>query len=89
MGKTYLIGEKSLAVDQYHNGMSLGDDMSMYQGLDYDTARWAGADSKEDVAPTRDPRSSGGDPKLGAWRHASSGAPTSVRSNVPAVPASR
>lgn len=40
---TYLIGEKSLTRQDAKSGKSDGDNLSMYQGYDFDVIRWAGA----------------------------------------------
>src|SRR5258708_10086117 len=46
--KTYLLGEKSLQPQQYDPSTlsnptrNWGDDQSMYQGYDFDSARWCG-----------------------------------------------
>ena len=42
--KTYMLGEKYLSPDAYENGMSMGDDNSVYSGHDWDTCRWAHPD---------------------------------------------
>ena len=48
MSKTYLLGEKSLQPRQYDPSAlsnptrNWGDDQSMYQGYDFDSARWCG-----------------------------------------------
>lgn len=39
--KTYMLGEKYLSPDAYENGMSVGDDNSVYSGHDWDNCRWA------------------------------------------------
>ena len=38
--KTYCVGEKWLGPTFYENGMSGGDDQTMYSGMDRDNLRW-------------------------------------------------
>ena len=38
--KTYMVGEKYLNPQNYLNGLDGGDNQTMYQGFDVDTARW-------------------------------------------------
>ena len=42
--KTYMLGEKYLSPDAYENGMSVGDDNSVYSGHDWDNCRWTNVD---------------------------------------------
>ena len=41
--KTLLVGEKYLSKDMYTNGRHDADNNSMYEGFDWDTVRWGGA----------------------------------------------
>ena len=40
MSNTYMVGEKYLNIDAYETGTDFSDNLSCYQGYDYDIARW-------------------------------------------------
>jgi prepilin-type N-terminal cleavage/methylation domain-containing protein/prepilin-type processing-associated H-X9-DG protein len=40
--KTYLFGEKYLNPDHYETGLDLGDNETLFTGLDWDNVRWTG-----------------------------------------------
>jgi prepilin-type N-terminal cleavage/methylation domain-containing protein len=51
LSKTYCVGEKWLGPQFYENGLSGGDDQSMYCGMDRDLLRWArGAKTNPNVS---------------------------------------
>jgi prepilin-type N-terminal cleavage/methylation domain-containing protein/prepilin-type processing-associated H-X9-DG protein len=52
--KTFLVGEKSLYIDSYTNGLDFGDNEQMYQGDDIDSTRRAGDSALTQDAPIQD-----------------------------------
>jgi prepilin-type N-terminal cleavage/methylation domain-containing protein/prepilin-type processing-associated H-X9-DG protein len=52
--KTFLVGEKSLYIDSYTNGLDFGDNEQMYQGDDIDSTRRAGDSTSTHDAPIQD-----------------------------------
>ena len=59
---TYMLGEKYLSPDAYANGMSVGDDNSVYSGHDWDNCRWA----NPAYQPVRDTRGADYGPNFGS-----------------------
>jgi type II secretory pathway pseudopilin PulG len=47
LSQTYLIGEKALSRSAAETGTSPGDNLSLYQGYDFDVVRWAEAANPE------------------------------------------
>jgi hypothetical protein len=60
LSQTILIGEKHLASNHYHNGMSRGDDQTMYLGDDADIRRWTSAPPVSDKIQADDIEHFGG-----------------------------
>lgn len=56
LSKTYFVGEKYIQNNQLESNVrrAIGDDQSMYIGVDYDTIRWAANPSRGVLSPRRD-----------------------------------
>jgi prepilin-type processing-associated H-X9-DG protein len=62
LSKTIFVAEKYLSTDMYTNGRHDGDNNSMYEGYDWDTVRWGGAQAGDNPGkiPVRDAPSRAG-----------------------------